>query len=470
MIESTQLLAEYAENGSETAFRELVARYVDLVYSTALRLVDGDTHFAEDITQVVFLHLARSAGKLSRDSFLGGWLHRDTCFEAAKTMRRERRRHAREEYAAFMSSLTDHSAANLEKIGPVLDESINLLGAEDRTAILLRFFEKQDFRAVGAALGSNEDAARMRVNRALDKLQVLLQRRGVTLSALALGTALGSQAVSAAPTGLAIAVSCNVLAASPAGTGVSATILKIMTITKLKAAVAGAIVLAGVTTSLVIQNQARAHQREQDATLQQQSQELAKLNAENARLSAFVAQTQDDPSANDLSDLTKLRTESATLQKQTAALPALREQNRKLKAQSGTKPPRAKTDLEMKEQSLERISYSKQLLLAFIMYANDHNGNYPTNLEQTFAAFPQIPKGSDTMSTDEFELVYQGSHESIKNPATTIVLREKEARQAPDGRWQKAYGFADGHAEIHTEPTSNFDAYEKERIVPQPAQ
>src|SRR5207249_3917572 len=103
-----------------------------------------------------------------------------------------------------------------------LDEAINLLAAEDRAAILLRFFEQRDFRAVGAALGSNEDAARMRVNRALEKLRSLLQRRGVALSAATLAAALGSEALSAAPVGLAASVATTVLAGSVATGGMSA--------------------------------------------------------------------------------------------------------------------------------------------------------------------------------------------------------------------------------------------------------
>jgi RNA polymerase sigma factor (sigma-70 family) len=470
MTESQELLADYAENGSESAFRDLVARYVDLVHSAALRLVGGDREIAEDVTQVVFLQLARNADKLARDSFLGGWLHRNTCFEASKTMRGEQRRRAREKQAAFMNSLTDHSAANLEKIGPVLDEAINLLGIDDRTAIVLRFFEQRDFRAVGAALGSNEDAARMRVNRALDKLHILLLRRGVTMSAIALGTALTVQAVSAAPAGLATAISGNVLAASAAGSGISATLLKIMTITKLKVTIAGAVVVAGITTSLIVQTHANAHQRDQEATLQQQSQELAGLAAENARLSALLTQTKDDSSVNDTKDLAMLRTEAARLRKQTSGLAALREENRKLKAQKAAQPSKARTDLEMKEQNLERINYSRQWQLGFIMYANDHNGNYPTNFGQLFADNPNVTKGSENVTFDDFEVVFQGAQDSIRSPASIIMLREKEARQAPDGKWQKVYGFADGHAEIHSEPTANFDAYEKDRIIARPAQ
>ena len=207
MTESQQLLAEYAAHGSEAAFRELVARYIDLVYSTALRLVNGDAHLAEDVTQAVFIHLARNARKLAPNVMLGGWLHRDTCYAASKALRRERRREFRERQAALMESLQDHSAANLEKVGPILDEAVNSLGNEDRTAILLRFYEQRDFRSVGTALGSNEDAARMRVNRALEKLQSILKRRGVTFSAAGLATALATGVVTAAPSGLAVSVS-----------------------------------------------------------------------------------------------------------------------------------------------------------------------------------------------------------------------------------------------------------------------
>src|SRR4051812_31296677 len=96
MTESRQLLLEYARTNSELAFRELVTRYVDLVYSSAVRLVDGDTHLAEDVAQTVFADLARVAKALSPQTMLGGWLHRHTCFVAAKMLRGERRRQARE--------------------------------------------------------------------------------------------------------------------------------------------------------------------------------------------------------------------------------------------------------------------------------------------------------------------------------------------------------------------------------------
>ena len=87
MTETQKLLAAYGTDGSEDAFRDLVERYLDLVYSTAFRLVERDAHLAEDVTQMVFLNLARKARTLQPDTALGGWLHCDACFTASKLMR-----------------------------------------------------------------------------------------------------------------------------------------------------------------------------------------------------------------------------------------------------------------------------------------------------------------------------------------------------------------------------------------------
>jgi len=229
MTDSQALLAEYRRNGSDVAFRELVTRFVGLVHSTALRLVEGDPHRAEDVAQTVFLDLARLARTLPREVRLGGWLHRHTCFVAANTLRGERRRQARERQAVEMNALQYHPEGDFSKVAPVLDEAINELGEADRTAILLRFFEQQDFQVVGQALGSNEDAARMRVTRALEKLEGFLKRRGVTTTAASLGVVLAANAVQAAPVGLALTIST---ASALAGTTITATATATATATK----------------------------------------------------------------------------------------------------------------------------------------------------------------------------------------------------------------------------------------------
>jgi len=152
MTDSEKLLAEYVRENSDAAFGELVSRYLNLVYSTAFRLVSNDAHFAQDVTQAVFTDLARMAHTLSPNVMLGGWLHRHTCFVASKTMRAERRRRARETEASAMHSQHDHSANNFTEIAPVLDEAINQLGADDRAAVALRFFEQRDLRRTRSGL------------------------------------------------------------------------------------------------------------------------------------------------------------------------------------------------------------------------------------------------------------------------------------------------------------------------------
>ena len=197
------LLAEYANGGSEYAFRELVTAYVDFVYSIALRIVGGDRPLAEDVTQAVFTDLARKAPSLPKEVRLGGWLHRHTCFVARKTLRRERRRIAREKRAVELHSIEDYTEANLSQLALVLDEAINDLPKQDQAAIMLRFFEELDFRSIGEALGSSEDAARMRVSRAVDKMGALLKRRGFVLTAAGISFVLSEKLATAAPPGLA---------------------------------------------------------------------------------------------------------------------------------------------------------------------------------------------------------------------------------------------------------------------------
>jgi RNA polymerase sigma factor (sigma-70 family) len=247
MTESQRLFAEYRASGSEAAFRELVVRYTDLVYSAALRLVGGDTHRAEDVVQMVFVDLARKARHLSLEGALAGWLYRDTCFVAAKAMRSERRRQARERQAVEMKALEDEAEASFKQIAPVLDEAMSHLAPEDQSAIVLRFFERLDFSSVGEALGSTEGAARKRVNRALEKLHHLLSARGVTLSAAALGTALAARAVEAAPAEVVASAAQAALASAATGHGTALTVLKGMTTSKIGVSVATAVGLAAAS-------------------------------------------------------------------------------------------------------------------------------------------------------------------------------------------------------------------------------
>ena len=471
MTDSQALLAEYARNGSEAAFRELVARYIGLVYSAALRLVEGDTHLAEDVAQTVFMDLARSARGLSNAVMLGGWLHQRTFNVAAPMMRAARRRQAREREAVLMNAMQDEPAAILEQIAPMLDEALTKLGEDDRTAIILRFFERRDFRSIGTALGSNEDAARMRVTRALDKLHLLLKHRGVTLSAAALGAALSTEAATAAPVGLAASVAGAVLAGSATGGGIMATLLKIGIMTKLKAGIISAVVVAGVATTLVVQHQARARLREQGEALRQQSDQAAQLAADNERLSNRLAGAEG--SRSQLTDLAKLRAEAESLRQQTNDLARLREANRRLQQRPEAQ---TKTPLQLREERIAKMNFGHQWVRAFRDYANKHGQQFPPSFEQAASFISAEYKPDNSVSTEQFEIVYQGSL-ALPNPGEIVVLREKEPWTDSSGKWCKVYGLADGSSQIVAMPSrwtvrgrqvsyDTFEAFEKDHIIP----
>jgi RNA polymerase sigma factor (sigma-70 family) len=263
MLDDAQLLSRYAKDRSEGAFAELVQRHISLVYTAALRQVGGDAHLAHDVTQEVFTDLARKARALADRPVLAGWLFTATRFAAAKQVRAARRRRAREQEAHAMNQIRPDSAEpDWERLRPVLDDVLAELGEADREAVLLRFFEGRAFATVGTRLLLTEDAARMRVDRALEKLRVALGRRGITSTAAALGVALANQAVVAAPAGLASTVTTAALAGAVTGgsTAILATIFSTMSTIKTTAIVTG--VIAVFATGAAIYETQRGRQAE----------------------------------------------------------------------------------------------------------------------------------------------------------------------------------------------------------------
>ena len=202
-LSDAELLAQFARNQSEAAFAELVRRHIGLVYSTAFRKT-GNSQQAEDVTQAVFIILARKAGSLGPKTVLPGWLHHTARLTAANLQRAELRRIHREQ-EAFMQSTTNESAPDplwLE-LSPLLDDAVASLGATDRDAIVLRFFKNKNFTEVGTTLGASEEAARMRVNRALEKLHKYFSRRGVNSTTSVIAGAISANSIHVVPPTLA---------------------------------------------------------------------------------------------------------------------------------------------------------------------------------------------------------------------------------------------------------------------------
>ena len=260
MDDDLTLLREYTRNNSEGAFATLVSRYVNLVYSVALRQV-RDPHLAEEVTQAVFIILARKADSLGDKTILPGWLCRTARYASANALTVQRRRQHREQ-DAFMQSILNEAEPTHEEtwnqIAPLLDGALEQLGQKDHDALVLRYFESKNFAEVGTALGASEDAAKMRVNRALERLRKIFTKRGFVSTTAMLAGAISTNSIQAAPVALAKTVTAVALANGAAASGSTLTLikgaLKIMAWTKAKTAVvvvAALIVATGTTTIIV---------------------------------------------------------------------------------------------------------------------------------------------------------------------------------------------------------------------------
>jgi RNA polymerase sigma factor (sigma-70 family) len=211
----TELLCRYVADHDEAAFAALVHRHIDLVYAAARRQACAP-HQAEEVAQAVFTTLARKAPTLRHHPTLVGWLHTTTRFAASEARRAERRRRQRETELLAMNESPTATAPDWESLRPVIDGALGELKPADREVVLLRFFAQQPFAEIGAALSIPENTARMRVERALEKLRAALGRRGIDSSAAALGSVLAAHAAGeTAPALLAASTAAAVL--TPAG-------------------------------------------------------------------------------------------------------------------------------------------------------------------------------------------------------------------------------------------------------------
>jgi hypothetical protein len=370
------------------------------------------------------------------------------------------------------------SADRWEQVEPHLDQALDALGRMDRDAVVLRFLQRRDLRSVGQALGCSEDAAQKRVTRAVEKLRHFLGRRGITLSAAALSGLLGGPAAGAAPAGLAAIISTSAMAsaaaagAGAAGAGVASTLLHLMTTEKLTTVAVSTLLVAGLGTPLALQHQAKRNLEVENQALRQQGELVEQLRTENRRLAAVhVDPDEAERLRRENAEVHRLRGEVALLRSQQQDAERVAAENVELRrmiteiakdvAAQQTRTPEQEREFE---NGINRLNLSKNWMLAIHLYAQEHEGLVPAAFADALPFFrpDDVIEG---LSADDLEIVYAGKLDEIQDWARTIVVREREPQLSLEGKWTRAYGFADGHSEIRAQPTDDFTAWEQERMV-----
>jgi RNA polymerase sigma factor (sigma-70 family) len=400
-MSDAELLRRYASDRSQTAFAELVNRHLDLVYSAARRQVRSP-QLAEEVAQSVFVDLARHPDDVARGTPLIAWLHVVTRRTAIDFVRRETRRATREREAALL--MKDEAPSSWPAIEPLLDEAVESLDEADRTAILLRYFQEKSLREVGAALGTNDDAAQKRVSRALDELRAFFARRGVITTAMGLATDFVAHAAQAAPAGLTLAITNAVTLSTAGATAASIGAGRVLIMTTLQKSIfTAAVVLvgsAGVYESLLAAQMAddvaalraridrtaaalRAARNEHDATAfqlqnieQQIDARLAQAKAVNTENAALVTAM-----ASWLTEVDELK-QAFTTHPQ-ARIPEFKHLDPSMWFEiAGGRPLKTDEDLRRAMADIRRAAeggYSGRLSAALRAYVNTHNGELPNS-------------------------------------------------------------------------------------------
>jgi RNA polymerase sigma factor (sigma-70 family) len=478
-----QLLERYARNGSEDAFAEIVRRHLNLVFSAALRQV-RQPQLAEEITQSAFVDLARQATKLAPKTILSAWLYQVSRRTAIDVIRRESRRQLREQVAHELNAMNAPDT-DWTQVEPLLEEGMDTLEERERAALLLRYFERKSLAEVGAALGINEEAARKRVNRSVERLREFFVRRGVSVSGIGLTATITANAIRAAPAALGPAIISATLVSGTTAVVSATAISKIIAMTTIQKALFATTLVAAAAG--VYEAREASNARTQLVAAQQQgnslSNQIDELTRQRDDLSGQLASAKDGKTKSAGNELLRLRNEVGQLRTQLAAASRQRREE-SAPVKTNEKDENAVTPEEaMKREAIAKMNYARQWLTAFMIYADHNQGQFPTNFAQADPFLDQSAKTEHDLKPGEFppsgikyglvpdnyEMTYQGSLQAITNPSQRIVLREKQPEQTEDGGYVRTYGFADGHTEVHkgaairNPDETGFETWEAER-------
>lgn len=460
-----QLLRQFAEHGRDDAFREIVTRHANFVYSAALRQVESPD-LAADLSQNVFVDLASKARhvgeQLPDNASLAGWLHRSMRYAALNHWRDTQRRRTNERLAMEQLLTDSEPTVNWEQIRPALDEALDALSDDDREALLLRYFKNLDFRAVGLALGVSDDTAQKRVGRALERLREFFSKRKITVGASGLAVLISANAVQSAPLGLAATISAAaILTGTAVSTSTIITAAKTITMTTFQKTLITAAFIATAGAGIFEAHQA-AHLRVQNQTFQQQQSSFADqlgqlqqaLNDATNRLANVIAENEQIKSNPNANELLKLRGEVTVLQNAAndptaIASKAWLERVNKLRQRLAKNPNESIPELQLLGEndwlnaamnslksendyrkalsSLRNAASSKvasDLSAALLQYFKANNQQFPTDISQLTAFFdPQL----DDSILSRWDIEPASNFKNSNVPPGNTLIVEKEA-------------------------------------------
>jgi hypothetical protein len=260
-------------------------------------------------------------------------------------------------------------------------------------------------------------------------------------------------------------MAATISAAALSGTTIAATasnLIPLIAMTKANAGLLASIITASLITALVVHQRTAASLHSVRDAGTRQAADISKLQSENERLAMRLDQATD---ANaQLADIPRLRAETAALRNLTNDLRAAQAESLSLRA--AMRP--AEADPQTAAEVRAKLSFNKNWILAFHLYASRHQDHLPESFAAAESHFPANQQFDTSVGTNEFEIVYRGRLTDITNAANTIVIREIHPRRTQDGKWSKTYGFADGHSELHLEVEPDFGPFEQTRIIPAP--